>query len=484
MAIAFVQSKENSFTATASTLSVTLTSAATTGNCLIVSTWYASTSTGTPTCVTTGGTGSDSFGTPVYTAQGTSFTNGRIAVFVLKSCGAGRTGATITYSGGTNPAFGDCCIWEVSGLANATLDKVVKGDGNSGTAASGSTGTLSTAAEFAISAIGSDSNASVLTSPWTSDGQTAGTASAYAHQVTAATTALSSSTAITGANNWCSVILTFMTPAAGWTHVQGQMAQNVVATGTTYSLALGAAVGSGNLVTVFFQYGNGTNLVSTVKDNQGNTYFQETTVNDGASGTSSCFASLGNITNAPTTITITFTTTGITAIWMAIDEWSGETALADPRDAHTSGQVTTASLLSTGPAITTTVAGDLIVYATTGTSANCAYTAGSGFSVGTATTDKQLSTFYQTQGSAGAITPTAVASANSVTSCNASVSFKPLGAAAPAVLAAYAPTTRGAGAMKVGAPHRADFARLASALPIGPVVTVVGGGTLPMMGAG
>ena len=135
--------------------------------------------------------------------------------------------------------------------------------------------------------------------------------------------------------------------------------------GTTLALAFPASVTSGNLVRGCVTWGSdatGSITLSSVTDDKGNAYFKssliDTTVSQG-------FATfwLGNITNAPKTITATFSATN-TFQGMNIEEWSGVAALSDPSDGHT-GQIqssvsSTAADAITSGTITTTQNGDLI----------------------------------------------------------------------------------------------------------------------------
>jgi len=201
MAIAFVQAKINSIGAAAASLSVTLTTGATAGNCLIVGVCYDSGSTGTPTCVTTGGSGSDAFGAPVYTYLGSNLPI-RYAVFILPSCGSGRTGATVTFSG-ANPGFSDLCCWEFSGIASATKDKGVVAEGSSTAPASPTTGTLSNATEIGLGLCGSGpgvSNMSGTGATWAFDGAS-GNGDGYSHCITSTTAALTA-TATQATGSW------------------------------------------------------------------------------------------------------------------------------------------------------------------------------------------------------------------------------------------------------------------------------------------
>jgi hypothetical protein len=125
-------------------------------------------------------------------------------------------------------------------------------------------------------------------------------------------------------------------------------------------------------------WGGGATLTS-VTDDQGNTYNTSSLLDVPSSQWFAIFW-LGNVTNAPTTITATFSGTNFfqAMIW---DEYSGIAALTDPSDGHV-GQVqasvaaTTDAITSTG--ITTTVDGDLI-YGATMSDSGIIPSAGTGF---------------------------------------------------------------------------------------------------------
>jgi len=145
-------------------------------------------------------------------------------------------------------------------------------------------------------------------------------------------------------------------------HVQ-PTATNTSATGVaSITATFGSAVSSGSIVIGIVCFDKGVSETLTgVSDNAGNTYTIEEvddTVNH--QGVASFFRS--NITNAPTSVTASFTNSPF-SVSIIIDEYSGGLAVADPRDGHNGNFQTapgtgTDALVSTS--ITTTVNGDLI----------------------------------------------------------------------------------------------------------------------------
>src|SRR6516164_6184209 len=205
MAATVVQSKIATSIATVSSLTATLTTGATTGNCLVVAVAIFSSSGQTITGVsTTGGTGSDSFGPAVYSVS-PGHTTSVMSFYLLPACGAGRTGVTATFSAATNAS--DICVWEVSGLPNAVLDRTATNGAATGTTASaGPTAALSSSSEFVATFTVTGGGCNAFTSPWTSDGVTANTGTAFARQVVATNAAISGTNTLTTSATWDSLI--------------------------------------------------------------------------------------------------------------------------------------------------------------------------------------------------------------------------------------------------------------------------------------
>lgn len=159
-------------------------------------------------------------------------------------------------------------------------------------------------------------------------------------------------------------------------------AWHVQTSGTTNPLAFTGAVSSGGCVTVYIAY-DSTATISTVLDDKSNSYAVKSTITETPDAIKISQAVLGNITNGPTTITVTFTgTVANTAV--SIAEWAGISAIADPTDV-TGGQMAASSANPTSGNVTTTVDGDLVTGFAVNGSTNVIYTVGSGFTAGQST---------------------------------------------------------------------------------------------------
>lgn len=194
-----------------------------------------------------------------------------------------------------------------------------------------------------------------------------------------------------------------------FTHIQGAHAGTGNTGGSTIA-ATGSAVGSGNTVVGIVTWaGATTTTLSSVKDNQSNTYTVKDTVPDTSNDQAQASFVLGNITNGPVTITATFSNSTVfrTIIW---DEYSGAAALSDPTDGHT-GQLqptpgTGTDAVKSGN-ITTTVNGDLIYGGTIDTSAATLASSGTGFTSRTSdTVGAACITEDMTQATAGLVAAT------------------------------------------------------------------------------
>jgi hypothetical protein len=128
---------------------------------------------------------------------------------------------------------------------------------------------------------------------------------------------------------------------------------------TTTAASFAAAVTSGGFVWGIYSGGNSF-AITGVTDDKGNTY----NVGSQPAGGGGQLFWLGNITNAPTTITVTVGTTDIFRS-MVIQEWSGVFAASDPSDAATAQQHQaapgTGTDAVTSGSITTVTNGDLIL---------------------------------------------------------------------------------------------------------------------------
>jgi hypothetical protein len=192
MAISLVQSKSATGTSGTS-LTITLSSATTAGNCLIV-VLGAQEATDNPqiTGITLGGSAGN------FASANTAYNNSNVnsAIWIDPNCAGGQTSIVITMgsgSGGT-PLTAAYAL-EFSGVATASpLDKAPTGqNGSASSWSSGSTGTLSQSSEVAIGVVFTDSSGITSPgSPWTELGTltTGSSRLAAAYQIVSATTAL------------------------------------------------------------------------------------------------------------------------------------------------------------------------------------------------------------------------------------------------------------------------------------------------------
>lgn len=167
-----------------------------------------------------------------------------------------------------------------------------------------------------------------------------------------------------------------------FTHIQG-ITGGHGGSGATITLTFGSAISSGSTVCGGGQFASSTTLTS-VTDDKSNTYNVETNIT--ASGQTAFAFSLGNITNGPTTITITLgASSGFNSA--VADEYSGALAASDPRDVHggqTQNTPGTGADAYTSGNFTTTTNGDLLYGFTVTTNSATAisnFVAGTGFTI-------------------------------------------------------------------------------------------------------
>lgn len=194
-------------------------------------------------------------------------------------------------------------------------------------------------------------------------------------------------------------------------HVQGGVVEG---SGTSVALTLPSTVASGDLVAGGIEYVNtGGVTVTQIKDDQNNIY---TPVVDSPTGNSFTVASfyLPNITNAPRTITVTFSAS-VAFSGIIADEFKN-VATVSPLDNH-QGQFqspsgTAPNVVSSGAAITQ-VAGDLIYGVSVGGAGT--FTAGTGFTLAQQTAGTEYSE-YLIQPAPGSIAATFTPSVTTNTS--------------------------------------------------------------------
>lgn len=196
MALSVVQSKSGTGTSGTS-VTVTLTSATTAHNCLVVAVGEANTTTNpTVTGVTLGG----SAGNFTLAASLKNNSDANAELWVDRDCTGSQTSVVVSFTGGTGTS-NNYVVWvhEVAGAdTTSPVDKTAAAGASSGTSwSSGATATLSQAAEIAIGIVcaeGSAGNPSMSgpASLWTNNGPTTAsrTSAISSFQVVSATTAL------------------------------------------------------------------------------------------------------------------------------------------------------------------------------------------------------------------------------------------------------------------------------------------------------
>lgn len=131
----------------------------------------------------------------------------RIGGFLSPTAGA----QNVTMSSSGSSGFSEVVIWNVTGITSPVIDKAVFAAGTSASPSSGSTGTLSAAAEFAVSYGIVDSTAynGVPGSGWTLN-EVTGFQDETQYQITSSNAAISATGTLTGASAWVQICCTFM----------------------------------------------------------------------------------------------------------------------------------------------------------------------------------------------------------------------------------------------------------------------------------
>lgn len=133
-------------------------------------------------------------------------------------------------------------------------------------------------------------------------------------------------------------------------------------TGSSFSVAFSSTVGSGNLVVGALTYANnlGDKLTS-VTDDKGNSYTIVSKIFDSVNSQYNAIFYLGNVTNAPKTITANYSASTQNWVRITLAEFSGvvTTSPLDVTTSQMSPGSTSTDGLSSG-SVTTTAAGDLI----------------------------------------------------------------------------------------------------------------------------
>jgi|SRR5882724_2910575 len=204
-----------------------------------------------------------------------------------------------------------------------------------------------------------------------------------------------------------------------------------------------SAVGSGNVICGLVSWDDIGPSLTSVTDNQGNTYNLETTILNVGDGQRNAAFSRTNITNAPTVITANFSATvDFRAIF--VDEFSGgSTASTDERDGTAHGGQYQASPGTgtdavTSGSFTTAVNGDLL-WGGSSTQSVITLTIGTSFSAGgSAGGGPVCATEYRVQTTAGSGTAaTFTESGTSGPTVTYLIAIKPPGGAAAVPFKSY-----------------------------------------------
>lgn len=249
MTATLVQSKSATGTSGTS-LTVTLNSPTTAGNCLIACAGTVDATNPTISGITLGGSAGN------WASGNTAYNNSYInaGIWIDPNCAGGQTSVVISFAGdsGGGPVT-DAWVMEWSGLAlTSPVDKAPAGsNGGASSWSSGSTGTLSQANELAIGVVYYQTSGSLTTpgSPWTELAQVGATnLLGVGYQVVSATTALTYSGTGTGGGSYGTCILTLKvaatTPVSGSDTGSGADSSSITATlPTTADTGSGADVG-------------------------------------------------------------------------------------------------------------------------------------------------------------------------------------------------------------------------------------------------
>lgn len=185
--------------------------------------------------------------------------------------------------------------------------------------------------------------------------------------------------------------------------------------GNSISVTL-SAIGSGNTVVTCCTWDSAGVTLTSVTDNQSNSYTVSENINDAPDTQAFATAVRGNITNAPTVISFNFSAAP-SSPGMIATEYSGVLAATDPRDGHT-GQLQNAVATTTNAAtsgnITTSVNGDQIIGFIANTNpGNDTVVAGTGFTVRDSFTTGGTNVYLEdeSQATAGSVAATFTVSA-------------------------------------------------------------------------
>ncbi len=223
--------------------------------------------------------------------------------------------------------------------------------------------------------------------------------------------------------------------AASFVQSKATAAEGII-TSDTIAVAFDSAVGSGNTVCGGVTYQHTLGNVSSISDNQGNSYTVQRATNAGGSDTVALATFYrANITNAPTTITVTYSNLSMIYRALVVGEMSGvATAPLDVETGQYQAAPGTGTDAVTSGGVTTTANGDFIC----GFAAVASAFRANSFTAGTGYTEREetaptsgidLAFETQVQSSAGSIAAT-FTQANSDNTLAALLTFKVPGGSA------------------------------------------------------
>lgn len=208
MAFALVQTTNHGYSVSAATDAVSFASTTVAGNVVV----HAGSSGSAPTSITSTNDKGDS-ATQVVMVQNVAH-GCWIWAFVYLNPTAGSKVYTAHFNGANSPA-GDEYVWEFSGFTSPATDKSHSGNGNSTSADSGATGTLSAASEVAVGYGFTSSGYTGAGTGWTSDGIQSVTGDIGMHQIVSSNASIDATGTVSPAGTWDMLVLTLQNSATG-----------------------------------------------------------------------------------------------------------------------------------------------------------------------------------------------------------------------------------------------------------------------------
>jgi hypothetical protein len=248
MAPSLVQSKSGTAT-TGTSVTVTLTSGTTTGNCLVV---CVGASDGTTNPTVSGITLGGSAGNFAFAEKQNSNADTDCEIWADPDCAGSQTSVVVSFNAGSGSNLGYAVqVMEWSGVATSSPVDKTNGalSGSTSSFSSGSTGTLSQASEVVIGAVMAQCSSGTETvagpsSPWTNLAQAAPAASmalGTGYQVVSATTAQTYSGTLTAASVYGAAVVTLKGAASGVTSTGSLALTGLAVTATPFNAVPGAA---------------------------------------------------------------------------------------------------------------------------------------------------------------------------------------------------------------------------------------------------